>query len=127
MMLCILWCSQLESAPGLASGMDNLGRAQEILEWSNPHHLFRILACSLQFLLSIQGTNWFQGTISTVDLDYEICCPYSSLGCRHICLRTELDKHLAKDCQFNKEPESSDSIALVSGNRNHDDGDVWTT
>ncbi|CAN0558341.1 unnamed protein product, partial [Ectocarpus sp. 12 AP-2014] len=54
-------------------------------------------------------------------LDYEICCPYSSLGCQHICLRTELDKHLAKDCQFNKEPESSDSIALVSGNRNHDD------
>ncbi|CBN74279.1 conserved unknown protein [Ectocarpus siliculosus] len=68
---------------------------------------------SQEFLLSIQGTNWFQGTISTLDLDYEICCPYSSLGCRHICLRTELDKHLAKDCQFNKEPESSDSIALV--------------
>ncbi|CAM9912128.1 unnamed protein product, partial [Scytosiphon promiscuus] len=67
---------------------------------------------SQEFLLSIQGTNWFQGTISTVDLDYEICCPYSSLGCQHICLRTELDKHLARDCRFNR-PESCDSVALV--------------
>lgn len=70
-----------------------------------------------QFLLSIEGTNWFQGTISSVDLDYEIVCPYSSLGCRHICLRTELDKHLAKDCRFNKEPEDSDFETLV--------GDFW--
>ena len=68
---------------------------------------------SCQFLLSIEGTNWFQGTISSVDLDYEIVCPYSSLGCRHICLRTELDKHLAKDCRFNKEPEDSDFETLV--------------
>lgn len=67
-----------------------------------------------QFLLSIQDSSWFQGTISTVDLDYEVVCPYSSLGCRHICLRTELDKHLAENCNFIKEPEDSDSIALVS-------------
>ncbi|CAM9492407.1 unnamed protein product [Sphacelaria rigidula] len=66
-----------------------------------------------QFLLSIEGTNWFQGTISSVDLDYEVACPYSSLGCRHICLRTELEDHLAKGCRYNKEPEDSESDTQV--------------
>lgn len=61
-----------------------------------------------QFLLSIQGTNWFQETISSVDLDYDVVCPYSSLGCRHTCLRTELEEHLANNCRFNKEPHDSD-------------------
>eukprot|EP00903_Cladosiphon_okamuranus_P014633 g13569.t1 len=69
---------------------------------------------SQEFLHSIQDSSWFQGTINTVDLDYEIVCPYSSLGCRHICLRTLLDKHLAEDCRFNKEPEDADSIASVA-------------
>lgn len=74
------------------------------------------LRCMLvpQFLLSIQDSSWFQGTINTVDLDYEIVCPYSSLGCRHICLRTLLEKHLAENCRFNKEPEDADSIASVA-------------
>lgn len=66
-----------------------------------------------QFLLSIQDSSWFQGTISAVELDYEIVCPYSSLGCRHICLRTSLERHLA-ECRFNKEPEDSDSSASVA-------------
>eukprot|EP00752_Nemacystus_decipiens_P011879 g10534.t1 len=69
---------------------------------------------SQEFLLSIQDSSWFQGTINSVDLDYEIVCPYSSLGCRHICLRTLLEKHLAENCRFNKEPEDADSIASVA-------------
>jgi hypothetical protein len=31
------------------------------------------------------------------------CC-HSHLGCRHICQRNELELHLVRGCQFNKEP-----------------------
>lgn len=78
-------------------------------------HNVPLIACDTpQFLLSIQDSSWFQGTINTVDLDYEIVCPYSSLGCRHICLRTLLEEHLTENCRFNKEPEDADSVASVA-------------
>lgn len=56
-----------------------------------------------ELLTSVTNSAWFSDTVSSFCAEYEIVCPYSYLGCRHICLRNHLDLHLA-ECQFNKEP-----------------------
>ncbi|CAM9176973.1 unnamed protein product [Chrysoparadoxa australica] len=59
---------------------------------------------SQDFLTAMATTAWFTDTISGFCEDYEVVCPYSHLGCRHICLRNELEKHL-KLCEMTQEPE----------------------
>lgn len=59
---------------------------------------------SQYFLDAMATTAWFGDTISSFCAEYEIVCPYSHLGCRHICLRNDLERHLQAECVFNKEP-----------------------
>ena len=53
-----------------------------------------------QFLSAMINTQWFNDTISSFCEQYEVVCPYSSQGCRHICLRHELEDHLEAGCKF---------------------------
>jgi non-canonical poly(A) RNA polymerase PAPD5/7 len=52
------------------------------------------------FLEAMASSIWFADTISNMNLDYEVVCPYAHLGCAHVCLRTELAAHVDKECKF---------------------------
>jgi hypothetical protein len=52
------------------------------------------------FVEAMASSIWFADTISNINLEYEVVCPYSHLGCRHTCLRTELANHVDNECKF---------------------------
>jgi hypothetical protein len=54
---------------------------------------------STQFLTNLTSTNWFNETISTYTRDYEVVCPYYKLGCREVCRKTDIERHM-KGCKF---------------------------
>ena len=54
---------------------------------------------STQFLTNLTATNWFNETISSYNDDYDVVCPYFKLGCRSICRKTEIQKHM-KLCKY---------------------------
>lgn len=45
---------------------------------------------SSQFLASLCSTQWFEGTVSLYNENYELVCPYYKLGCRISCRRLNL-------------------------------------
>lgn len=55
---------------------------------------------STQFLTNLTATNWFNETISSYNLqNYDVVCPYYKLGCRVVCKKTEIQKHM-KSCSY---------------------------
>jgi len=52
-----------------------------------------------QFLHSMTSSTWFADTISAFNDEYDIVCPYSHLGCDHICKRSSLEAHIAS-CKY---------------------------
>jgi hypothetical protein len=55
---------------------------------------------STQFLTNLTATNWFNETISSYNLqNYDVVCPYYKLGCRIVCKKTEIQRHM-KTCPF---------------------------
>lgn len=54
---------------------------------------------STQFLANLTSTNWFNETISTYTRDYDVVCPYYKLGCREVCRKTDIERHM-KGCKF---------------------------
>lgn len=54
------------------------------------------------FLATLSSTRWFHEIISTYQGDYELVCPYYSVGCRELCRRSTLTNHI-KECSFGLE------------------------
>lgn len=69
---------------------------------------------STQFLTNLTATNWFNETISSYNLqNYDVVCPYYKLGCRSVCRKTEIQKHM-KTCKFALEvKDDSEKIVLT--------------
>lgn len=68
---------------------------------------------STQFLTNLTATNWFNETISSYNDDYDVVCPYYKLGCRSICRKTNIQKHM-KSCKYAIEaPHHSDEKMLT--------------
>jgi hypothetical protein len=66
---------------------------------------------STQFLTNLTATNWFNETISSFNLqNYDVVCPYYKLGCRFVCRKIDIQKHM-KSCPFALEvPDRSEKI-----------------
>jgi hypothetical protein len=66
---------------------------------------------STQFLTNLTATNWFNETISSFNLqNYDVVCPYYKLGCRFVCRKTDIQKHM-KSCSFALEvPDRAEKI-----------------
>ena len=59
----------------------------------------RAARISSNYLDTLAGTCWLNETISTYSEDYELVCPYYKLGCRAVCRRAVLTKHM-RECTY---------------------------
>ena len=70
---------------------------------------------SEQFLANLTSTNWFNETISTYLRDYDVVCPYYKLGCREVCRKTDIERHM-KGCKYAIELASALNKELLVAN-----------
>lgn len=71
----------------------------------------RMERVTLNYLVSLSSTNWFNELVSTFNDDYELVCPHYRMGCRANCRRSNLFTHL-ETCEFG-DRESSGKLDFL--------------